>query len=246
MARRSIDTLPLRDVFMVVLFVFATIQEQQLDSSSDELDAAQATLAAAAEQLEQQSQRIREHDAAMTKLEARREQQTREAQTLRKLVREYERECGPRWPDVVCPAAAAARTDARELAAIQTLQARLLDNIAVFEIELEGEPNLETGELRNRCCYRSDPPDGAWKACGVTPSDRAGQQAWLDAGADGLVDALGRTRGGNAIVLLGQGELAHHEASGRLAKLLDERFANYRVYDDGPSAGLLECPLLQP
>jgi hypothetical protein len=41
MAKRSIDMLPLLDVFMVVLFVFATIQEGQLDDTSSQLEQAE-------------------------------------------------------------------------------------------------------------------------------------------------------------------------------------------------------------
>jgi biopolymer transport protein ExbD len=47
MAKRGIDMLPLLDVFMVVLFVFATIQEGQLDDTTSQLEQAEnARLAA--------------------------------------------------------------------------------------------------------------------------------------------------------------------------------------------------------
>ena len=44
-ARPRLDLLPLLDVFMVVLFVFATIQEKQLDETQRDVEAERARAA---------------------------------------------------------------------------------------------------------------------------------------------------------------------------------------------------------
>ena len=244
MARRGIDMLPLLDVFMVVLFVFATIQEQQLDTSTQELDEARAALAVAeAEQLAAQTL-ASQLDAELSSLEARSRQQTREVEALSERVEEYERECGPRRLDgPACPAAALNPNATAQLD-MAALHERLLDNVAVFEVELEGDPDFTTGKIRNRCCYRADPPTGIWRGCGVVPSEAIEQLGWLDDGAQGLVDGLSRTRGGNAVVMLSQGGLARYRISNDLAELLRERFPDHRVYDDGMVSGPPDCPLL--
>ena len=47
MARRNLDMLPLLDVFMVVLFVFATIQEGELAAEEQQSDDLEKQLLAA-------------------------------------------------------------------------------------------------------------------------------------------------------------------------------------------------------
>lgn len=236
--------LPLLDVFMVVLFVFATIQEQQLDSSVQELDDTSAALAEARAEAERQADRAAQLEDQLTRLEVQTDAQAQTEEQLRDRVEQYEQECGPARPGgPACPAAAV-NPNAKAQAAMAALHERLLDNVAVFEVELEGEPDMTTGKVTNLCCYRPDPPSGAWKSCGEVPTDEADQRAWLDDGADGLVDGLSRTRGGNAVVLLRQGNWARYRLSNDLAELLRDRFPSHRVYDDGTTAGALECPLL--
>jgi len=240
MAKRSIDMLPLLDVFMVVLFVFATIQEQQLDTSTQELDDLSEAFASAAAERERQAARVEELEAELERSDAR----AKHAQELSERVGEYERVCGPERDGLVCPPAQV-NPDAKAQAAMSALHERLLDNIAVFEIEIEGSLNLVTGETSNRCCYRADPPTGAWQSCGEMPSDEDQRLRWFDDGAQGLVSGLSRTRGGKSIVLLRQGSTARHRLSNHLASLLRERMPSARIYDDGTSGGPPECPRLQ-
>jgi len=236
--------LPLLDVFMVVLFVFATIQEQQIDSSTHELDALSETVTQLTHERDQQTERVEQLADELAELETRSRQQAARERELEQLVEAYEQECGPRRPNgPVCPTAAV-NPDAKAQAAMAALHERLLDNVAVFEVEVEGQGDLATGKLRNHCCYRADPPDGEWRRCGEIPSDAIEQVAWIDDGADGLIDGLSRTRGGNAVVLLRQGTLARYRISNDLAELLRERMPSHRIYDDGASAGPLRCPLL--
>ncbi|HVI02458.1 MAG TPA: hypothetical protein VM869_27310 [Enhygromyxa sp.] len=238
MARRGIDMLPLLDVFMVVLFVFATIQETQLDDSVHALDEAQQALARATEERDQQAERIEDLDEQVTSLE----RQAARVAELEELLSQYEAECGPRKPTgPVCPPASI-NPDAKTQAEMAALHERLLDNIAVFEVDIEGVPDLATGELRNRCCYRASPPNGTWRSCGQVPTDGTELVTWLDDGADGLVEGLGRTHGGNAVVLLRQGEEARYRVSNDLAELLRERMPSHRIYDDGINAGPPRCP----
>ncbi|MFO7564702.1 MAG: hypothetical protein R6X02_18810 [Enhygromyxa sp.] len=246
MARRGIDMLPLLDVFMVVLFVFATIQEQQIDSSAQELDELQATLARATLERDSRAERVEQLAAELAELETRSERRAAREQQLQELVEAYERECGPRRGEgPVCPAAAVS-ADAKQQAEMAALHERLLDNVAVFEIEIEGEPDLSTGKIRNRCCWRADPPAGEWQSCGELPGDELAQLAWLDEGGSGLLDGLSRTRGGKAVVLLRQGVQARWRISNNLAELLREQMPSHRIYDDGTSTGPPRCPLLQP
>jgi hypothetical protein len=239
-AKRGIDMLPLLDVFMVVLFVFATIQEQQLDSSAQELADATAALAAAeaaqATLIDLLAASTIELGGANASMAAMREREAK----LRAQLDEYVQECGPRQQGG--PACPAANTEAAAAAEVVATHQRLLSRLAVFEIQLDGDPDLDTGELRTRCCYRAEPPEGAWRSCGQVPSDRLERSAWLEAGADGLVDGLADTQGSVAVVLLSQDRGARFLASDDLAVLLRQRFPDHRVYDDGSSETRGRCP----
>lgn len=231
--------LPLLDVFMVVLFVFATIQEQQLDTSTHELDTLSKALAEAEREREQLAEQLEQQEAELAEAERRSEQRAAREQKLRELVEAYERECGSRGAaGPLCPAATA---DAKQQAEMAALHERLLDNVAVFEVEIEGEPDRQTGKLHNRCCFRTDLPHGEWQPCGEFPSDTLDQLEWLDNGGSVLLDGLSRTRGGNAVVLLRQGVEARYQASHDLSELLRELLPGYRIYDDGTSAGPPRC-----
>jgi hypothetical protein len=227
MAKRGIDMLPLLDVFMVVLFVFATIQEQQLEDSVHEVDELHEALDETTRERDHQAERLTEHAARERELD--------------QLLDRYELACGPRTPEgPVCPTASL-DPDAQAQAAMAALHERLLDNIAVFEVDIEGMPDLATRELHNRCCYRADPPRGEWRSCGEVPTQEADMRTWLDDGADNLLEGLSRTRGGNAVVLLRQGLSVRYRLSNDLAELLRERMPNHRIYDDGTNAGPPRC-----
>lgn len=245
--RRSIDMLPLLDVFMVVLFVFATIQETKLDDSAQELEALGHTV----EILEVERAALADQAAAAVAREQALEDRLAAAEVdatkrveLQDRIAEFERECGPAKPGgPVCPAIGLEPREAAEQLAVDTLLARLFDNVAVFEIELDGVKDFESGVLDNPCCYRSEPPAGEWKSCGTMPSGPDELATWLDDGGEVLLDALRRTHGGNAIVILRQGAQAQHSQSKNLADLLREQLPDHRIYDDG-SVATLDCPLL--
>jgi hypothetical protein len=241
MAKRGIDMLPLLDVFMVVLFVFATIQEQQLDSSAQELDDATTALATAEEVNAVLIEQLAAMSVELAGAEAAASARSEGEAKLREQLDEYLGECGPRQPGG--PACPAANSVAKTAAEVVATHQRLLSKLAVFEIQLDGEPDLETGKLRTRCCYRAQPPEGAWQACGEVPSDALERRAWLDAGADGLVDGLADTDGSAAVVLLSQDRGAKFMVSDDLADLLRARFPDHRIYADGSSEARGRCPV---
>jgi multidrug efflux pump subunit AcrA (membrane-fusion protein) len=236
MAKRSVDMLPLLDVFMVVLFVFATIQESELDSSIHELDALQAEL------LEAQASAAAESARAAVlaaELELAGQRERRETELEAELA-EYQRACGPRRPgDPLCPAA---ESEARELAEVAAVHEQLLSNVAVFEIEIGGEKQPD--RVVNHCCYRRDPPQGEWRSCGEIPTDETTRADWFDDGAQGLREALRQTRDGYAIILLSHDNTATYQISKDFTRLLHARLRNHYVYDNGVSQDPLTCPLL--
>jgi hypothetical protein len=246
-AHRGIDMLPLLDVFMVVLFVFATIQETKLDDSAQELEALRHTVAileVERDALADQATAAVAREQALEDRLAAAEVEADERVELEARVAEFERVCGPAKPGgPVCPAIELEPREAAEQLAVDTLLARLFDNIAVFEIELDGAIDAERQVLLNPCCYRSDPPKGEWKSCGDIPSDADERAAWLDDGGQGLLEALRRDHGGNAIVILRQGAGARYRQTNDLADLLREQLPDHRIYDDG-SVATLDCPLL--
>jgi biopolymer transport protein ExbD len=239
MAKRGIDMLPLLDVFMVVLFVFATIQEGQLDVSTQQLEAAQDQLVAAQIESATQAIQLASNTAALEL----REQELREAnareQALREQVGAYQRECGPHVGDgPLCPAAS---PEARELVKVAQVHAQLLANVAMFEIEIGGE--LRPDGIVNHCCFRANPPEGPWQACGSVPPGAAERGDWFDQGGAGLREALRETRDGYAIVLIQQDGEASYQISQDLANLLHDRLREHYVYDTGLGSGPLDCSL---
>ena len=222
--------LPLLDIFMVVLFVFATIQEQKLDTSVHEVEALSAQLETAKDEVEPSSPNPKQIQTLESELAE-----------LREEIQEYEEACGPRAPgDPVCPAA---KPDGKELAERKALQDRLLADVAVFEIELSGleDPN---GPHHNRCCFRADPPGGTWVSCGELPRDDLGRQDWWDNGADGLIEGIRNTKDGFALVFLRQDKGASSQATGELSKLFRERMPSHKIYDAGVTldSSPLNCP----
>lgn len=223
MAKRSIDMLPLLDVFMVVLFVFATIQEGQLDDSAALLEQAENARLAAEVTAATESAR-----AAALSLEHASQ------------VAAYEQACGPRVANgPLCPAA---DDDTRELAEVAAVHEQLLTHVAVFEVEIAGE--LQPNQIVDHCCVRIDPPKGEWQRCGVIPAGEQQRADWFDDGGEGLRDILRETRDGYAIVLLKQDLSASYQVSKDFAWLLQERLRDHYVYDNGVSNRALSCPLL--
>jgi hypothetical protein len=236
MARRSIDMLPLLDVFMVVLFVFATIQEGQLDTTVEQLDQAEHDRVVAELTAATESARAAGLSAELevSKSEAAR------ADELETKIAAYERSCGPRVEGgPLCPAA---EPDTRALAEVAAVHEQLLNRIAVFELEIAGERT--SNQIVDHCCVRADPPRGEWRRCGIIPSGEGPRADWFDDGGEGLRDVLSETRDGYAIVLLKQDLGASYQVSKDVSRLLHERLREHYVYDDGVSDKPLSCPLL--
>lgn len=229
--RHALDLLPLLDVFMVVLFVFATIQEQQLDASAHEATALRSRLAA----LEQAEapQRAAQAASAAAEREARAalERSQQELAELRAAVEEVRRAAEK--------AAAEGDLDGAEALRRREVLAKLLDHFSVFEIEVDGA--LVDGAVVNRCCYRAEPLPTAWRACGELPATSTELREWLAEGGAGLVEALRRTKGGNAMTIVRQNERATWQVARKLAGLLKERFAEHKIYDESAPLHSLDC-----
>ncbi len=236
--RHALDLLPLLDVFMVVLFVFATIQEQQLDVSEHELAALRAEVsalqdaasvaraadpdAAATEQARQQSEQ-----ALRSELVATRDELVELHAALARLRQAAE------------TAAATGTTGGAEVLRRQEVFKKLVDQFSVFEIEIDGV--LIDGVVHNRCCYRTEPLSSEWRACGEAPAATEDLRDWLAEGGAGLVDALRRTKGGNALTIVRQNERATFRVGRKLEEQLRDRFPDHKIYDEGVAVHSLAC-----
>lgn len=232
--RHGLDLLPLLDVFMVVLFVFATIQERQLDVTARTTAALAAELRAQEVDRGELARLRQEHAAALAASEAVRGELTRagEAELELRAALEQVRATAEQ-------AAATATTPGDEVLRRQEVLARLLDHFSVFEVEIDGE--LVGDAVVNHCCYRTEPLAGAWQACGAVPAATAELQDWLAEGGVGLIDALRRTRGGNALTIVRQNERATWRVGRKLEEQLRERFPEHKIYGEGVAVHSLAC-----
>lgn len=237
MARRhQLDLLPLLDVFMVVLFVFATIQEQRLGDNVRDVtqleqqlaEADQALLDAKAREREQSSRRAALEDeraAELANAKGDAERLRGEVQVLRQAFVSHQEETRAELEKAGLPEQA--------LENLEVLS-RVLEKYSVFEVDLHGERG-EGGEAINRCCYRTDPLLDEWRPCGLVPPAAEDRERWFDEGASGLADALRRTKGGNAMTLIRQDFDASYRVANRLAELLRSRLPDHHVYaEEGP------------
>jgi hypothetical protein len=226
--RHRLDLLPLLDVFIVVLFVFATIHERKIDESTQ----AQQELEDRVEELEQllvaQRRQAAEpaSDAAFEALRARAE-------------RAEQRLEAPRSDTAELDASVAAQ-EAREADVFR----KLLDHFTVFEIEIAGADAV--AEVSNRCCYRIDLDARSWRSCDAVPADPEQRRAWLERGAGGLVDALRRTKGGNALTVVRQDAVATHRIGSKLGDVLREQFPGHQIYAGGVTPSGVECRSAAP
>lgn len=227
MSRHRLDLLPLLDVFMVVLFVFATIQEERLDQSlraADEL-ARERDAATAAQAV---SERERASAADAGELAAARERiAALEAELAR--TRADAREVIAKLPD------------GPEAVRRQGVLDKLLDRYSVFEIEIAGAIAAD-GTVVNHCCFRTDPTGDAWRSCGELPAEPSARELWWTEGGGGLEPALRKTKGGNAMTVIRQDERASYRIAARLETLLRERLPDHQIYDDGVAPLEIRCP----
>ncbi len=226
--RRPLDLLPLLDIFMVVLFVFATIQEGELGASQQTAAELRNELRGSIEAL------ARAQQAEAAALSGEREARAALAQAREEQARL--REVIGRTREAL---AQSAGVDGGEQLRRQEILAKLIDHFSVFEIEVDGE--LRDGEIVNHCCYRSEPLATAWRSCGIVPGVTVELRGWLADGGAGLVDALRRTRGGNALTIVRQSERAPGRIGRKLEEQLRERFPDHKVDDEGIAVHEVQC-----
>lgn len=216
---------------MVVLFVFATIQEQRLDDSTrseqrleQRLREAEATVQRVrAEQEQQVRERAvaeRERAAAQAEIEGEAEHLRGELLRMQQAFVEHREQTRQELEAIGAPDTA--------LEHLEVLS-RLLDRHSVFEVEIQGRFE-EDGSLRSRCCFRVDPLGDRWQTCGAVPHRADERALWLDEGAGGLAAALRRTKGGNAMTLVRQDSVAKHRIAGDLVDQLRERFSDHSFH----------------
>src|SRR5690606_11692541 len=186
-ARHRLDLLPLLDVFMVVLFVFATIQEQRLDHTTRDAEQLQQRIAEAEQALRRTEARERQREAeldAATRLQAEDLAQAKgEAERLRRELEEL-REGFAKQEHATREALGQLGVPEQALEHVELLS-RMLDKYSVFEIELAGGID-PSGELVTHCCFRADPLNDQWRSCGIVPARPDDRARWLDQGAGGL------------------------------------------------------------
>ena len=234
-ARTRLDLLPLLDVFMVVLFVFATIQEQHLEATTQGIEAERERVADLESRLAEAHARV----AATSTPAPDAIEQAREVEGLRERLRQREEALAELRAEVDRTLEGLATGD--DAIRERDVLAKLLDRYSVFEVEIAGELD-DSGGVVNHCCFRDDPLASAWAACGevpVLPDERA---AWIDAGAGGLMAALRRTKGGNAMTIVRQNERATYKIAAALETALRERFADHQIYDEGVGLAEIRCP----
>ena len=228
--RHRLDLLPLLDVFMVVLFVFATIQEQKLDETTRDALAIAQERDATREEL-----RARE-----TELQRAEESLARggEEAALRERIGELEAALTQVRADAKDALAAMAAGD--DALRRQSVLSKLLDRYSVFELEIAGAAD-DSGAVINRCCYRTDPLSNVWTSCGEIPARPQDRTTWWDDGAGGLDLALRRTKGGNAMTVIRQDERASYRIAARMEELLRDRFSEHQIYDEGVTLVEIHC-----
>ena len=227
--RHRLDLLPLLDVFMVVLFVFATMREQELDASVGREEELQDVLASTRLQLvraERRADQAAERDEIEDAQRAEAAQLREEAEQAREALQALR-------------AQTEAAAPGEDVVRQHEVYRRLLDHFTVYEIEIAGV-EVESA-IGNRCCYRVDVQQG-WRTCGDVPAVAADREAWLDAGGGGLLDALRKTKGGNALTIVRQDEVATHRVAAKLGELLRRRFDHHEIYAGTTSPTAIECP----
>lgn len=210
--RHRVDLLPLLDVFMVVLFVFASIQEETLQHT-------QAEHADVLAQARQQDVRLAMADAAWVRANA-------EVERLEQaLAIEQTR----------------AHADEVALGGVEALRqrdllARMRAGAMFVEVEVSGRSN-DDGSIINHCCYRIG--EGTWHSCGDVPVTRDALEQWRVSDPD-FVQVLGAPKAdGPRFVFVRQNAAATYAIATRIGDVLRARYRDAQVYD-GRADFLLE------
>lgn len=235
--RHRLDLLPLLDVFIVVLFVFATVHERKIDESVQARD----ELATRIEELENALGEARRRSSAADRVDGDgSEHAPAKLQELRRRAEDAERRLDAlrRETEAAFQQWAPGEDATRQADVFR----KLLDHFTVFEIEISGTGDA-AADVVNRCCYRVDLGDGGWRSCQSVPADPEQRRDWIEQGAGGLSDALRKTRGGNAMTIVRQDPVATHRIGSKLGDLLREQFPTHQIYAGGVAPSEIMCEL---
>ena len=253
---RHLDMLPLLDVFMVVLFVFATIQEDKHEAERAEFERLATELDVLMRQQQAEAATrisVAERGAADAKAESERlaaqldasvQQQAemiarldvaeREAADAKEAVDKLRAETASVVKQfILSNKDAPGGDDAQEVDEFlrrEEVLDKLLNHFIVFEVEIVGEADADGSTVTNRCCYRTDISKTLWKSCETVPHRGAEIDAWLQDGGDGLVAALRRTKGGNAMTVIRQDGTAIYRVARYLRASLRKLFPKHEIY----------------
>ena len=226
-----LDMLPLLDVIMVIVFVFATIQEKELESTRDDHARATAAMdqkaASLAERLKDAERRADEGEVFQQVAE----RLERLLKAARVVSEQREKERARLKEELQAAKQAANKKLAKNLHRYQmeSVLEALLKRSSVVEVELGPGPT-EGADIGSRCCYRKDPRAQKWSACGIMPADGARVAEWLRGAAAGMMSTLAETKGGNALVIIRQGEGAIWRSGEKLQQLFRSREPDRRGF----------------
>ncbi len=250
--------LPLLDVFMVILFVFATIQEGQLDETTQEFEAQARALSESQTQAAALQERIDEAQientaATLQTISQELQDKKQELEKVHNALSEASQErarletvaehVSEKLNEIEATAKAAIlRTyDSDDAFRQQNVLDKLLDQNSVFEVEIRGELTPEMG-IVNHCCFRNDPRAQRWHSCGIIPAVSAEREEWFRLGGDGLESALRNTKGGNAMTIVRQDSAATYLIGAKIKSLVREQIPEQKVYDEGITFVDVHCP----
>lgn len=238
------DMLPLIDVILVVLFVFATIEEGNTQNQSSsvqmkeqQIDNLQSLLNQLQSQLDEMIPAETLESALASKdetIDAQKKTAAQQAQTvaeLKKTIQDQKtdlKRSDQKTKDILKFKLKVSdqRLDLESVKRAESLIKHLLKQNIVTEVEISGEDNT--------CCYRQDPQKGSWQSCGQVPIYP--NKTWLKGpDAQKLNNTLESTRGGNAITIVRQDVNASHLISVRLQSVIRQEISESKVYVDDAS-----------
>lgn len=199
---RPVDMLPLLDIILVVLFVFATLEEGKTITNQEQIKKLKQELSAALQTLQTLRDAAPPTDSAdplaglMTQIEslqAQNEELKQQQQASKADAKEIEEQMKQLL-------ALKDNFENREyrlehMARQDTLIKYLIKQVYITEVEIANSDN--------QCCYRQDPSKGQWLSCGRVPPGESFMEEWLKTGAGRqLSEILEATRGGNALTII--------------------------------------------